>query len=56
MDTMEDIVCCFTGGLIYLIISLFLTYKKESPFAQGIVFANNNIINIVKNLKQKRID
>ena len=56
MDTMEDIVCCLTGGLTYLIISLFLTYKKESPFAQGIVFTNNNIITRVKNLKQKRID
>lgn len=56
MDTMEDIVCCFTGGLTYLIIALFLTYKKESPFAQGIVFTNNNIIIRVKNLKQKRID
>lgn len=56
MDTMEDIVCCFTGGLTYLIIALFLTHKKESPFVQGIVFTNNNIITRVKNLKQKRID
>ena len=56
MDTMEDIVCCFTGGLTYLVISLVLTRKKESPFVQGIIFTNNNIIIRVKNFKQKSND
>ena len=54
MDTMEDIVCCFTGGLTYLVISLVLTHKKESPFVQGIIFTNNNIITRVKNFKQRK--
>lgn len=56
MDTMEDIICCFTGTLVFIVLAAILTKFIPNIFDKSIEFTGNNIITRVKNRKAKNSD
>lgn len=56
LDTMEDIICCFTGSLLFIVLSFALLKFIPNLFDNSIEFTNNNIITRVKKHKQKNND